>query len=92
MTSESTPREPTLCPVCHRPLEQRAGGRGRKKEVYTTCCIVRSRVAELETMLRSMEFGDRESVKRIRGDLFAIVNGTLHPGNVTINPSNTADI
>lgn len=79
------------CAVCHRPV-QRKEGRGRPKEVHTTYCIVRSRMAELEDMLRRMEFGDSAAVKKLRGDMFAIVNGPLRADVVTINPTNDADI
>jgi hypothetical protein len=79
-----------FCAVCRRPVRRKS--KGRPKEVHTTCCILRSRMAEMEAMLRRMEFGDAEAVRRLRGDIMAMMNVTLRADVVTINPANDADI
>lgn len=97
MCKDTTATEQTaaapLCPVCARPLPAKKGtGRGRTKEVHKTCSILRSRMNEMETMLRSMEFGDAAAVKMMRGNLFAMMNVTLRADVVKINPDNDEDI
>jgi hypothetical protein len=79
-----------VCSVCRRPVARRE--RGRPREVHTSCCIVRSRVAELETLLLKMRFGDVEAARQMRGDLFALVNCTLRASVVRIEPENDSDI
>lgn len=79
------------CHVCGRPVEQRQG-RGRTKEIHTTCTIVKSRLAELERLFSKMQFADAEHVGQLRGDLFQLRNVGLSPKSVTINPTSAEDI
>lgn len=85
--------DPRRCWVCHRPLPKRQGaGRGRKKEVHRRCGIVASRLHEMESLLRGMQFGDQEAIKVLRGNLFSIVNVALRPDRVVLNPDSEEEI
>jgi predicted nucleic acid-binding Zn ribbon protein len=66
------------CLVCGSPILIKNNGRGRKKEYCSTACsdFVKYYNA-FERSLELITFSDKSYLKKIKGDLFVLVN-TLH--------------
>ncbi len=79
------------CRVCGRRVRQKPR-RGRTKEIHTSCTILASRLSEIETLLKKIQFADREHVSRLRGDLFQLRNVALSPRHVTVCDDSDEDM
>ncbi len=85
---------PTHCRVCGRAVVSRQSayrGAGRPREVHQTCMEVASMLSRIESKLSVIQFADEQHVRRLRGDLFCLVNGPLRRDRVLIAPNSTED-
>ena len=77
------------CRVCGRPVKQNK--RGRPKEAHKVCIALESRVSQVDDLCSQIKFQNKKKLKRLRGDLFCIVNGPLHPYNAQFAPDDDED-